>query len=273
MTSRHGEAAWAVVLRDAAAELDASGIAAIGGLRGVEGQAMLVLGLSSPDRRAEAAGRAAASVRTDRRAPAGRRRGGRLRRRARRPRGRRCATRCWRRWRPRPPPSRPRRATGTTPPRPTCTACSGRCATRPSCAASPRRRLGPLIDHDAKRKSKLLPTLETYLAHGGRKAETARAMHLERQSLYHRLGRIEALLGEEPRGRGRPPRPPPRAARAPADNSDGRPSRAGPHASDARDARRAGRPEAADLATRPGTLQSLPRPGTARSAAPRCSRP
>jgi purine catabolism regulator len=59
-----------------------------------------------------------------------------------------------------------------------------------------QRRLAPLTEHDAKRKAKLLPTLETYLAHGGRKAETARAMHLERQSLYHRLSRIETLLGE-----------------------------------------------------------------------------
>lgn len=59
------------------------------------------------------------------------------------------------------------------------------------------RRLRPILEHDAARKAKLLPTLEAYCAHGGRKAETARTLHLERQSLYHRLARIEALLGEK----------------------------------------------------------------------------
>ena len=60
-----------------------------------------------------------------------------------------------------------------------------------------QRRLAAVLEHDRRRKAKLLPTLETYLAHGGRKAETARALHLERQSLYHRLGRIQELLGED----------------------------------------------------------------------------
>ena len=41
----------------------------------------------------------------------------------------------------------------------------------------------------------LLETLEAYLAAGGRKAEAARALHLERQSLYLRLRRIEEALG------------------------------------------------------------------------------
>ena len=41
----------------------------------------------------------------------------------------------------------------------------------------------------------LLETLEAYLAAGGRKAQAARALHLERQSLYLRLHRIEELLG------------------------------------------------------------------------------
>jgi len=39
------------------------------------------------------------------------------------------------------------------------------------------------------------PEEEAYLAAGGRKAEAARALHLERQSLYLRLHRIEELLG------------------------------------------------------------------------------
>lgn len=42
-----------------------------------------------------------------------------------------------------------------------------------------------------------LPTLETYLAHAGRKAETARELHLNRQTLYNRLARIGELLGTD----------------------------------------------------------------------------
>jgi purine catabolism regulator len=57
------------------------------------------------------------------------------------------------------------------------------------------RTLGPLIEHDRQRKIRLLPTLELLVANGGRKAETARALHLNRQALYHRLHRIEQLLG------------------------------------------------------------------------------
>ncbi|MEA2291624.1 MAG: PucR family transcriptional regulator, purine catabolism regulatory protein [Solirubrobacteraceae bacterium] len=57
------------------------------------------------------------------------------------------------------------------------------------------RTLGALLDHDARRKLRLVPTLEALLRNGGRKAETARALHLNRQALYHRLTRIEQLLG------------------------------------------------------------------------------
>ena len=111
----HAEAAWAIVLRDVTHELSGAGVAAIGGLRGPEGQAMLVLGLSAPERRAEAAGRIAASVR----ATAARQLGDgaalavcvgaaapHLERPARRADGDAR--------RPRPPRSRPSRATGTT---------------------------------------------------------------------------------------------------------------------------------------------------------------
>ncbi|HEU4657546.1 MAG TPA: PucR family transcriptional regulator [Capillimicrobium sp.] len=65
----------------------------------------------------------------------------------------------------------------------------------PELAAFVERVLGPLIDHDSRRKLQLLPTLEQLLRSGGRKAETARALHLNRQALYHRLARIEELLG------------------------------------------------------------------------------
>ena len=54
--------------------------------------------------------------------------------------------------------------------------------------------LGPLLSGPARHRV-LLETLEAYLAAGGRKAQAARALHLERQSLYLRLHRIEELLG------------------------------------------------------------------------------
>ncbi len=56
------------------------------------------------------------------------------------------------------------------------------------------RTLEPLHANDAGRQSQLLHTLEAFCAHGSRKAETARALHLERQSLYKRLAKIEAIL-------------------------------------------------------------------------------
>jgi purine catabolism regulator len=55
--------------------------------------------------------------------------------------------------------------------------------------------LGPLLTDGAPRTRALLETLEAYLAAGGRKAEAARTLHLERQSLYLRLRRIEEALG------------------------------------------------------------------------------
>jgi PucR family transcriptional regulator, purine catabolism regulatory protein len=55
--------------------------------------------------------------------------------------------------------------------------------------------LGPLLAGGSARQRALLETLEAYLAAGGRKAQAARTLHLERQSLYLRLRRIEELLG------------------------------------------------------------------------------
>jgi purine catabolism regulator len=55
--------------------------------------------------------------------------------------------------------------------------------------------LGPLLGDGSARTRALLETLEAYLAAGGRKAQAARSLHLERQSLYLRLRRIEDLLG------------------------------------------------------------------------------
>ncbi|GGM02310.1 transcriptional regulator [Streptomyces fumigatiscleroticus] len=67
----------------------------------------------------------------------------------------------------------------------------------PDLAAFVDRALGPLRDHDGRARPPLLPTLETYLAHAGRKAETARELHLNRQTLYNRLARIGELLGAD----------------------------------------------------------------------------
>jgi PucR family transcriptional regulator, purine catabolism regulatory protein len=64
----------------------------------------------------------------------------------------------------------------------------------PDMRAFVERRLGPLIEHDDQRTLKLLPTLEAYLNYQGNKADTARAMHLERQSVYHRIARAVTAL-------------------------------------------------------------------------------
>jgi PucR family transcriptional regulator, purine catabolism regulatory protein len=55
--------------------------------------------------------------------------------------------------------------------------------------------LGPLLDHDAAGRTPLVDTLRAYLDAGAHKANAARALHLERRSLYYRISRIEQLLG------------------------------------------------------------------------------
>ena len=67
----------------------------------------------------------------------------------------------------------------------------------PDLAAFVDRAIGPLREHDRSSRPTLLPTLEVYLAHAGRKAETARELHLNRQTLYNRLARIAELLGTD----------------------------------------------------------------------------
>jgi purine catabolism regulator len=64
----------------------------------------------------------------------------------------------------------------------------------PELDAFVQEQLGPLLDDATPRAKALLETLEAYLAAGGRKAEAARTLHLERQSLYLRLRRIEEAL-------------------------------------------------------------------------------
>ncbi|WP_442211363.1 PucR family transcriptional regulator [Specibacter sp. RAF43] len=63
--------------------------------------------------------------------------------------------------------------------------------------------IGDLQEHDTRRGSRLVETLGTWLRHGCNTAETARELHLERQSLHYRLQRIFTLLGGDPRGTGR----------------------------------------------------------------------
>ncbi|MFH8572222.1 PucR family transcriptional regulator [Streptomyces sp. NPDC017993] len=59
------------------------------------------------------------------------------------------------------------------------------------------RAIGPLLTHDRGARQPLLPTLEAYLASAGRKAETARDLNVNRQTLYDRLARIAQLLGTD----------------------------------------------------------------------------
>ena len=55
--------------------------------------------------------------------------------------------------------------------------------------------LGPLLESDNRSNSALIETLEGFFRCNGNLSETARAMHLHRNSLLYRLGRIEELLG------------------------------------------------------------------------------
>jgi len=57
--------------------------------------------------------------------------------------------------------------------------------------------LGPVLAHDRTSRHPLLETLEVLCAHAGRRAETARALHLNRQALYDRIARLEELLGRD----------------------------------------------------------------------------
>ena len=63
--------------------------------------------------------------------------------------------------------------------------------------------LQELIDHDARRGTSLLDTLETWLMTGCSTTASARALFLERQSMHNRLRKIFTLIGGDPRGTGR----------------------------------------------------------------------
>ncbi len=55
--------------------------------------------------------------------------------------------------------------------------------------------LSPLLESDKHSNSALIETLEGFFHCNGNLSETARVMHLHRNSLLYRLGRIEELLG------------------------------------------------------------------------------
>lgn len=57
--------------------------------------------------------------------------------------------------------------------------------------------LTPLLNYDAETESNLLETLKVYLECQGSKKETSERLYIVRQTLYHRLGRIEQLLGHD----------------------------------------------------------------------------
>lgn len=66
-----------------------------------------------------------------------------------------------------------------------------------------RQQLGPVLEHDERRNSQLLVTLAVWLDSGCNTAQAARELHVERQSMHHRLQRIFELCGGDPRGTGR----------------------------------------------------------------------
>ncbi|WP_223590478.1 PucR family transcriptional regulator [Neobacillus bataviensis] len=57
--------------------------------------------------------------------------------------------------------------------------------------------LYPVIQYDQKYNGKLLETLKAYLECNGSKQETSNKLFIVRQTLYHRLQKLENLLGED----------------------------------------------------------------------------
>jgi GAF domain-containing protein len=60
-----------------------------------------------------------------------------------------------------------------------------------------RLTVGPLLDHDTARGTELARTLEEYLASGRQHSATAEQLHIHPNTLYQRLTRIGAVLGED----------------------------------------------------------------------------
>ncbi|CAN7418386.1 PucR family transcriptional regulator [Rossellomorea sp. LjRoot5] len=57
--------------------------------------------------------------------------------------------------------------------------------------------LSPLIDYDREHDGNLMKTLKVFLSCQGSKQETSKRLYIVRQTLYHRLKKIEDLLGED----------------------------------------------------------------------------
>ncbi|AOL34256.1 MULTISPECIES: PucR family transcriptional regulator [Geobacillus] len=60
-----------------------------------------------------------------------------------------------------------------------------------------RQYLGPIIEYDRKYNGKLLETLKVYLQCNGSKQETAKRLFIVRQTLYHRIEKLESFLGPD----------------------------------------------------------------------------
>ncbi|NUO44608.1 MAG: PucR family transcriptional regulator [Streptomyces sp.] len=190
---------WAVLARAVSEELASVGVPVLLGVRPVEGRVLVLLGLRSESERSAVADRVAAALR------AGVERAGMQRPGAQPPVVVVGVAGSW-----------AAASAGLRHAAETATAAQGlsdrpwydarrldidlllwRLRDHPDLAAFVDRAIGPVRDHDARSKPPLLPTLETYLAHAGRKAETARELHLNRQTLYNRLARIGELLGTD----------------------------------------------------------------------------
>ncbi|MGW2935834.1 PucR family transcriptional regulator [Streptomyces sp. NPDC001156] len=194
-----GGGGWAVLARAVAEELASVGVPVLLGVRPVEGRVPLLLGLRSESERSAVADRVAAALR------AGVERAGIQRPGVRPPVVVVGVAGGW-----------AAASAGLRHAAETATAAQGlpehpwydarrldidlllwRLRDHPDLAAFVDRAIGPLREHDLRSRPPLLPTLETYLAHAGRKAETARELHLNRQTLYNRLARIGELLGTD----------------------------------------------------------------------------
>ncbi|MET9257270.1 PucR family transcriptional regulator [Streptomyces sp. NPDC003717] len=190
---------WAVLARAVAEELASVGVPVLLGVRPVEGRVPLLLGLRTETERAAVADRVAAALR------AGVERAGMQRPGAQPPVVVVGVAGGW-----------AAASAGLRHAAETASAAQGltdrpwydarrldidlllwRLRDHPDLAAFVERAIGPLRDHDERSRPPLLPTLQTYLAHAGRKAETARELHLNRQTLYNRLARIGELLGTD----------------------------------------------------------------------------
>ncbi len=55
--------------------------------------------------------------------------------------------------------------------------------------------IGRLVEYDQRRRTELVKTLEAYLDHGANLVDTAADLHIHRNTLVHRLRRIEELIG------------------------------------------------------------------------------